>query len=170
MILSLIAAVADNGVIGAKGDLPWHLPDDMKFFAKTTRGHHVLMGRKNFDSIPEKYRPLPGRTNIVVSKTNSSTPSSNLIWTKSIEEGIDIARAAGESELYIIGGGEIYRQTIDLADKLYITHVHAQPKGETYFPEIDTTRWEKIFSQLHAKDATHNHSFTINVYKKVVST
>ncbi|MEQ9188171.1 MAG: dihydrofolate reductase [Cryomorphaceae bacterium] len=165
MIISLIAAVGENNIIGANGDLPWSLPDDMKFFSKTTRGHHVLMGRKNYDSIPEKYRPLPGRPNIVVTRNRDFTDDAVLV-ANSIEEGIAAARAAGESELFIIGGGEIYRQTIAQADRLYLTHVHASPEGETYFPEFRSEEWRKKTLTSHPKDDVHNFSFEICVYYK----
>ena len=166
MIISLIAAVGQNRVIGSNGDLPWHLPDDMKFFAKTTRGHHVLMGRKNFESIPKKYRPLPGRPNIVVTR-NTSFNAAEVIIETSIENGISAAREAGETELFIIGGGEIYNQTIDLADRLYITHVNASPEGETHFPEFDASNWTKTLLVQHSKDDVHNLSFSICVYDKI---
>lgn len=166
MIISLIAAVGKNRVIGANGDLPWHLPDDMKFFSKTTRGHHVLMGRKNFESIPEKYRPLPHRPNIVVTR-NKAFEAQNVIVESSIQRGIEKAREAGETELFIIGGGEIYNQTIALADRLYITHVNANPDGETHFPEFDDAKWTKRELLVHPKDDVHNLSFSICVYDKI---
>ena len=166
MIISLIAAVGKNGVIGSNGDLPWHLPDDMKFFSKTTRGHHVLMGRKNFESIPEKYRPLPGRPNIIVTR-NADFNADQVIIKTSIESGIRAAHEAGETELFIIGGGEIYNQTIHLADRLYITHVEASPEGETHFPRFDSTEWIKNELLHHPKDDVHNLSFSICVYDKI---
>jgi dihydrofolate reductase len=169
MIISLIAAVGENRVIGANGDLPWHLPNDMKFFAQTTKGHFVLMGRKNFDSIPDKYRPLPGRPNIVVTR-NNAFKDDRVHVVNTILEGIELARSAGEEELFVIGGGEIYAQTMKMADKLYITHVHASPDGETFFPEIDPGLWKKRSSQIHSKDEMHNASFEICVYTKEDST
>jgi len=165
MMITLIAAVADNRVIGVDGDLPWRLPDDLKFFSETTRGHHVLMGRKNFDSIPKKFRPLPGRPNIVVTR-NQAFNEAGVIVAHSLEEGIAKAKAAGEEELFIIGGGEIYRQTMDQAERLVITHVHASPKGETHFPVIDEKVWEKKVISFHPKDDVHNYSFEICVYSK----
>ncbi len=166
MIISLIAAVGSNRVIGSNGDLPWHLPDDMKFFARTTRGHHVLMGRKNFESIPSKYRPLPGRPNIVVTR-NTTFQASGALIESSIHDGIQKAKEGQETELFIIGGGEIYTQTIHLADKLYITHVDANPEGETHFPEFDPSKWRKTEIMHHPKDDVHNFSFTICVYDKI---
>ena len=165
MIISLIAAVGANDVIGADGDLPWHLPDDMKFFSRTTKGHHVLMGRKNFESIPDRFRPLPGRPNLVVTRNPDYTyPDAQVVH--SIEDGITLAAQAGEEELFIIGGGEIYRQTMDQADKLYITHVDAEPEGETHFPSIDQTEWDRTLVSHHEKDDVHNFSFTIYVYTR----
>ncbi len=165
MIISLIAAIGKNNVIGIDGDLPWHLPDDMKFFSRTTKGHHVLMGRKNFESIPKKYRPLPGRPNIVVTRNPSFEAPEVDVFT-SIKDGIALARDRGEEELFIIGGGEIYKQTIDLADRLYITHVEARIDGHAYFPDFDPSEWNKEVLQDHPKDDVHNFPFRICLYTK----
>src|SRR6188472_2028406 len=124
MIISMIAALARNGVIGKANDLPWHLPDDMKFFMQTTKGHHVIMGRRNYESIPEKFRPLPNRANIVVTR-QEDFDAPGCIVTHSIEEGLEIARQNKEFEVFIIGGAEIYNQGFALATKLYLTEVHA---------------------------------------------
>jgi dihydrofolate reductase len=165
MIISLIAAIGENNVIGVDGDLPWHLPDDMKFFSQTTRGHHVLMGRKNFDSIPEKYRPLPARPNIVVTR-NSAFEAAGVDVVSSIEAGIERARSKGEEELFIIGGGEIYKQTIDLADRLYVTHVAAHIDGHAFFPAFNPEEWNIRVLQDHPKDDVHNFPFRICLYSK----
>lgn len=165
MIISLIAAIGKNNVIGVDGDLPWHLPDDMKFFSRTTKGHHVLMGRKNYDSIPEKYRPLPGRPNIVVTR-NPSFEAPKVDVVTSIEDGIALARERGEEELFIIGGGEIYKQTIDLADRLYITHVAAEIEGHAFFPDFDPSEWNEEVLQDHPTDDVHNFPFRICLYTK----
>lgn len=165
MIISLIAAVGANGVIGAKGDLPWHLPNDLRFFSKTTRGHHVVMGRKNYDSIPEQYRPLPGRPNVVVTRDrNFKADAVQVVF--SIEDAVEYARSKGESELFIIGGGEIYRQSIHLADRLYLTHVDAAPDGDTFFPAFDESAWSKTLVLEQKADAVHNASFKTYVYVK----
>jgi dihydrofolate reductase len=169
MILSLIAAVGKNGIIGSNGDLPWHLPADMKFFSKTTRGHHVLMGRKNFESIPAKFRPLPGRPNIIVTR-NSEYTADGAHVVSSIDAGISYAKHRGEEELFIIGGGEIYQQTIDQAERMYLTHVNAQPEGETHFPSFDPEEWNKEEILYHPKDDIHNYSFQICVYTRKNST
>lgn len=165
MIISLIVAVGENGVIGADGDLPWHLPNDMKFFSRTTKGHHVLMGRKNFESISSKFRPLPGRTNIVVTRNTSYSYEGALV-AHSIDEGIEVARSSGEEELFIIGGGEIYDQSMERAEKLYVTHVDANPEGDTHFPDIDHEIWDRELIMHHEKDDVHNFSFSIYVYSR----
>lgn len=165
MKISLIAAIGENYVIGANGDLPWHLPDDMKFFSSTTKGHYVLMGRKNYDSIPDKYRPLPGRPNIVVTRSTDFIDDAVDV-VNSIEEGIELAKKKGETELFIIGGGEIYKQTLDIADRLYITHVNASPEGDTHFPSFDLDAFSKTDILHHPMDDVHNFSFTICVYDK----
>ncbi len=165
MIISLIAAVGKNNVIGANGDLPWSLPTDMKFFSKTTRGHHVLMGRKNFDSIPEKYRPLPGRPNLVVSRKTDFIANDIEVF-HDIKSAIDFAKEQGEDELFIIGGGEIYNQTIQLADRLYITHVDAAPNGDAHFPEFDHSTFSVEEIASYSKDDVHNFDFKICLYTK----
>lgn len=163
MIISLIAAVAKNNVIGAKGDLPWHLPRDLKFFSDTTRGHHVVMGRKNYDSIPPKYRPLPSRPNVVVTR-NRDFRDEDVSVVHSLDEAIALAEAAGESELFIIGGGEIYAQSMSMADRLYITHVDAAPEGDTYFPDFDPAQWKSRLLLEQAVDDVHNYAFKTYVY------
>lgn len=167
MKISLIAAVSENGIIGADGDLPWNLPDDMKFFTRTTKGHHVLMGRVNFESIPPKYRPLPGRENIVITRNKSFKAEGSHVF-HTIEEGIEFARKQGEDELFVIGGGNIYTQTIGSADRLYVTDVHAHIDGDTHFPEINSEEWTAQTIAEHSKDDVHNFSFDIKMYERKV--
>ncbi|HAW20214.1 MAG TPA: diacylglycerol kinase [Flavobacteriales bacterium] len=166
MIISLIAAIAQNNVIGRDGDLPWHLPVDLRYFSRTTRGHHVVMGRKNFDSIPEKYRPLPHRPNIIVTR-NTSFHAKDVIIKHDIQSAIDYARSQDESELFIIGGGDIYMQTIDLADKLYLTHVMALPSGDTHFPTFDKNDWSTKTVLEQAVDDVHNCAFKTLEYTRI---
>lgn len=130
MIISLIAAVAENGVIGRKGALPWHIPSDLKRFNAVTRGHTVIMGRKTFESIG---RPLPGRRNIVLTRQQDYQAEGC-----EIVHDLDSAFAAcaGEAEVFIGGGGEVYAATIPLADRIYLTRVKAAVEGDTFFPEI----------------------------------
>lgn len=165
MIISLIAAVSKNFVIGKNNDLPWHLPDDMKYFMQTTKKHHVIMGRKNYQSIPEKFRPLPNRTNLVVTRQkNFEAP--NCIVTNSINESLNIARKAGETEVFIIGGSEIYAEGIRQAQKLYLTEIAAEIDGDTFFPTIDLNAWVELSRNHHAVDERHQYAFDFVVYKR----
>lgn len=165
MIISIIAAVSENNVIGKNNQLIWHLPADMKFFKETTAGHHVLMGEKNYLSIPDKYRPLPERINIVATH-QPDFEAEGCVVVHSIEDGIEYARNNGEEEVFIIGGGEIYKQTLGLADKMYITWVHKSFEGDTFFPEFDINDWGEISSTPFQRDDRHECAFTIKVYEK----
>lgn len=166
MTLSLIAAIADNNVIGRDGKLPWHLPDDLKHFHDLTVGHPVIMGRKTYESIPEKHRPLPDRTNIVLTRQDIEIPG--CVVVHSIEEAID--RAMGYElpatsglrlqEVFVIGGAEIYRQALPLARRMYLTRVHAQVEGDAFFPEVDWGEWEAVSREEHPADSRHVYSFT----------
>ena len=167
MRVSLIAAVADNGVIGKDNDLVWSLPDDMSFFKASTSGRHVIMGRRNYESIPHKFRPLPGRPNIVMSR-NSEYDSGGAALVTSLEDALKIAREAGESEAFIIGGGQIYTMALDagVVDTMYITHVHGEPDGDAFFPEFDSTQWTVTVLDNHPADDRHEYSFTICKYDR----
>jgi dihydrofolate reductase len=165
MKISLIAALTQNRVIGRNNDLPWHLPDDMKYFMQTTKQHHVVMGRKNYDSIPEKFRPLPNRTNIVVTRQiNFIAP--NCIVVNSLEKAIDIAKANSEQELFIIGGAEIYNLAMPMADRLYLTEIKTSLVGDTYFPTFDKSDWKEISRKSHPQDERHVYKFDFVVYEK----
>jgi dihydrofolate reductase len=167
MIVSAIAAVADNGTIGHDGDLPWHLPDDMKYFMRTTRGHYVITGRKNYESIPEKYRPLKDRVNIVVTR-NTEHAAPGAVVLGSLEDALDRARQGGETEVFIIGGGQIYREALakGLVDRLYLTLVHADIVGDTHFPVIDPADWQELSREAHPADARHAHAFSFVVLER----
>lgn len=166
MIISIIAAISNNGIIGKNNDLPWHLPDDMKYFMQTTKGHHVIMGRKNYQSIPEKFRPLPNRTNIVVTRqSNFNAPGCQVV--NSIEHALELAKANHETEAFIIGGAEIYSQGFAMANKLYLTEIQATIDGDTYFPKFDKNQWSEISRMTHLKDERHAHSFDFVVYEKM---
>lgn len=166
MLISLIAAVARNSVIGKDNDLPWHLPADMKYFKDTTMGHCVIMGRKNYESIPPKYRPFEGRTNIVVTR-QPDFEAPKCIVVNSIEQGLKIAREHGETEAFIIGGADIYRQTIGGADRLYVTHIEHEFDGDAHFPPIDPSIWKQISIKDVAPDAKNKYPFSLCVYEKV---
>ena len=163
MIISLIAAVSKNRVIGKNNDLPWHLPDDMKYFMQTTKEHHVIMGRKNYQSIPEKFRPLPNRTNIVVTR-QSIFEAPGCIITHSINESLNLARKTGEKEVFIIGGAEIYKEGIAQAEKLYLTEIDAEFGGDTFFPEFEKKQWKEESRIHHPADDRHRFPFDFVVY------
>jgi dihydrofolate reductase len=146
-MIALIAAVSKNGVIGAKGDLPWHIPEDLKHFRETTAGKTVVMGRKTFESIMARNgKPLPNRVNVVISReTDYAVPEGVRLF-----HSIDDAMAAlTNQEIFIIGGGEIYRQTIDQADTLFITHVNQEIEGDAFFPEISPDKWSVASEEVH---------------------
>lgn len=165
MIVSLVAAVAKNLVIGKDNDLPWRLPDDMKFFMDTTKGHYVILGRKNYESLPKKFRPLPDRTNVVITRQENYEAQGALI-VHSIEEALNIAALNRESEAMVIGGADIYTLALPLADRLYITEVNAVVDGDVYFPKFDKSKWKEISRVHHPADDRHAHSFDFVVYEK----
>lgn len=157
-MISLIAAVAKNGVIGEKNNLPWHLPEDLKRFKDLTAGKTVIMGRKTFESIFSRLgKPLPNRTNVVITRQTNMQLPEGVVVQSSIEDAL---RSHGGSDIFVIGGGEIYRQTIDHADRLYITHVDQEVAGDTIFPYIDPKKW-----RLAGEDRRDGYSFA--VYEKV---
>ncbi|MCU0318873.1 MAG: dihydrofolate reductase [Flavobacteriales bacterium] len=168
MIISAIAAVADNGTIGRDSDLPWNLPDDLKYFQRTTRGHHVITGRKNYETIPAKYRPLKDRVNIVVTR-NTDYEAPGAVVVGSLEEGLDLARRAGEEEAFIIGGGQIYAEALrkGLVDRLYLTLVHAEVEGDTHFPLLDHADWTERSRAHHPADERHAHAFSFVVLDRM---
>jgi len=165
MIISLIAALSKNRVIGKNNDLPWKLPDDMKFFMEKTKGHHTIMGRKNYDSIPLKFKPLPQRTNIVVTRQkNFKAPG--CIVVDSLENGLAIAKGNEEPETFIIGGAEIYKLGLPHANRLYLTEIDAEIDGDTFFPAVDRNQWKEASRLHHAKDGRHAFAFDFVIYEK----
>jgi dihydrofolate reductase len=166
MKISMIAAVSANGVIGKDNDLVWSLPDDMKFFKQTTAHHHVLLGRKNWESLPIKWRPLPNRTNIVITRNNSYEAAGSIV-TNSLEKGLAIAKEANEEEAFIIGGGEIYRLGLPLSDRMYITEIAAEVDGDTFFPEWDKSKWLEVSRRHHEADERHAFAFDFVIYDKI---
>jgi len=165
MQISIIAAVTKNRVIGKGNDLPWHLPDDMKFFMQTTNGHHVIMGRKNYESLPDKFKPLPNRTNIVVThQKNYGAPGCTIVHQ--LNDGISLAKNSGEEELFVIGGAEIYKLALPMTDVLYLTEIDVELEGDTFFPEWNKKEWKEMSRQHHDADAKHKFAFDFVVYKK----
>jgi dihydrofolate reductase len=165
MIISMIAAVSENMVIGRNNDLPWHLPDDMKYFMQTTKGHCVIMGRKNYESIPEKFRPLPNRTNIVVTR-QEDFQAPGCVVVGSLEEALNKAQALSEEELFLIGGAEIYRAGLAIANRLYLTEIKASIEGDVYFPSFNKILWVEESRIQHAVDERHRYSFDFVKYRR----
>ena len=166
MVVSLIVAVSENNVIGKDNDLIWNFPKDMKYFKDTTEGHFVIMGRKNFESIPHKFRPLPNRTNIIVTR-NKNYSADNCLVTNSLREAVNVAKKNNEEEAFIIGGGEIYKLALeeDLVDRIYLTRIHHEFDGDTFFPYIDE-KWIETHRSEYKKDEKHKYDFTFLTYEK----
>jgi dihydrofolate reductase len=162
MIISAIVAIGKNKVIGLDNQIPWYLPADLKYFKKITTGHHILMGRKCYDSIG---KPLPNRANIIVTRDLYFIVSNALV-VHHIEEGIKLALNRGERELFIIGGGEIYKQSMPFWDRLYLTEVDYEGAGDVFFPEIDLKNWKKTFEELHDKDNLNNFAYSFITYER----
>jgi dihydrofolate reductase len=165
MIISLIAALAENRVIGKDNDLPWHLPDDMKFFMQKTKGHYVIMGRKNYDSLHSKFKPLPNRTNIVVTR-QKDLHAPGCIVVNAVEKGLEIANQNHEQEAFVIGGAEIYRIALSLAHRLFLTEIHAHVEGDTYFPEFNKKEWKEVSREPHQADERHQFPFDFVIYER----
>lgn len=166
MIISLIAAVAENNVIGKNNTLPWHLPTDMKFFRDTTMGHCVIMGRKNYDSIPLKYRPLDGRTNIVVTR-QKDFKAEGCIVVNSVEDALAECKKKNETEVFIIGGADIYDQTMGIADRIYYTKIHHTFEGDAFFPALDERTWKLVNEKDFTPDEKNKFPFSFCVYEKI---
>lgn len=168
--LSVIAAVSDNNVIGRDGKLPWYLPDDLKHFHDITVGHAVIMGHKTYESIPKKHRPLPDRTNIIVTRQDMGMPG--CIVVHSFEEAIEQARyqslksKVSNPEVFVIGGAEIYRQALPLVQRIYLTRVHTQVDGDAFFPDVAWGEWLEISREEHPADTRHAYAFTFAMYKR----
>jgi len=161
-IYSIVAA-SENNAIGVDNDLPWHLPADLAFFKNTTKGHFVLMGRKSFESIG---RPLPGRTNIVVTR-NKDFYHSGVVTVHSIADGIQYAQKADQETLFILGGSNIYSQTINLWDRLYLTRVHTKIDHATaYFPELNMNNWVLSQEERHGADEKNCYDYTFCIYNR----
>jgi dihydrofolate reductase len=166
MRVSILVAIAANGVIGREGKLPWHLPDDLKRFREITMGHPVIMGRRTWESIA---RPLPGRQMIVVSRQPGyDTGVEGIHVASSLDEALEIARLWGSDEAFVIGGAELYREALPRADRLYLTLILAQFEGDTFFPKFDLKDWvPAIKPQMHQADAKHAHLFSFSVFRRI---
>lgn len=161
-MINIVVAKASNNVIGAKNNLIWHLPNDLKHFKNITSGHPIIMGRKTFESLG---RPLPNRTNIVITRDQNWNAEGVEVFN-SLEKAISFAKTLDEN-IAIIGGGNIYKQAMEFTDILYITEVHHEFDGDTYFPEIDAADWEETEREDHKKDEKHPYAYSFVTYKRV---
>ena len=165
--LCLIAARGRNGVIGAEGDLPWRLSSDLKHFKATTKGKPVIMGRKTWESLP--FKPLPGRTNIVVTRQAGYAANGAQVFTAleaALEAGAKAALADGVEEVFVIGGAQIYAETLHKADRLYLTDVDAEPEGEAVFPAFAESAWHEIRREAHPAGEGDDHAFIVRCLEK----
>tara|TARA_R110000737_G_scaffold109050_2_gene141948 strand:+ start:8723 stop:9229 length:507 start_codon:yes stop_codon:yes gene_type:complete len=167
MKVALIVAMDLERGIGKNNDLMWHLPADMKFFKETTVGHIVVMGRKNWDSIPLRYRPLSDRENVILTR-NKTFNAEDAIVLHNLNEVWEKYQNEEEKTIFIIGGGEIYKQALEsnLITEMYITHVNKSYDAETFFPEFDLSQWKVEVIQMHEKDAKHETEFQVNKYTR----
>ncbi|MCB0457293.1 MAG: dihydrofolate reductase [Flavobacteriaceae bacterium] len=159
-MITLIAATGENNELGKENNLVWHLPDDFKRFKQLTTGHHIIMGRKTFESFP---KPLPNRIHIVITR-NKQYKKEGVIIASTIEEALKISE--NDPQPFIIGGGEIYALSLPFAEKIELTRVHGTFEADTFFPEFDTTQWQLIHSEFHEKDERHAYAFTYETWQK----
>jgi dihydrofolate reductase len=154
----MIAAAAENNALGKNNDLVWHLPDDFKRFKELTSGHHIIMGRKTFESFPKL---LPNRTHIIITRQKNFQPE-HCIVVDSIEKALEFVPE--NEDAFIIGGGEIYKQSLDYTDVIELTRVHSSFDADTFFPEINPDHWQLVEEEYHPKDEKHLVDFTYQTY------
>ena len=157
-MITMIAAVGENNELGKDNDLVWHLPNDFKRFKELTTGHHIIMGRKTFESFP---KPLPNRTHVVITRDKSYLNEGAVI-VHSMEEAI--SKTSIDEQPFIIGGGEIYKIGLTFADRIELTRVHDSFEADTYFPDISLNKWELINEVFHPKDDRHKYAFTYQTW------
>ncbi len=157
-MITIIAAAGINNELGKDNDLVWHLPDDFKRFKKLTTGHHIIMGRKTFQSFP---KPLPNRTHIVITRNKDYHPE-DVITVYSMEEALEIVK--NDDQPFIIGGGEIYKIGLEVADKIELTRVNSSFEADTFFPEIPSKNWKLISEEFHSKDEKHKFEFSYQTF------
>jgi len=163
MIVSAIVAAAHNNVIGKDNEIPFYLPADIAYFKRTTLNHHVIMGTKSYKGIGH---PLPKRTNIVVTRDPFFTAEGVLV-AHSIEEALGIAYDHEEPEVFIIGGGMIYKESMDLLDRIYITEVDAKVEGDAFFPEINPEEWRETWREAHEPDAKNEYAYVFRILERI---
>jgi dihydrofolate reductase len=167
--LAIIVAAAENGVIGRDNAMPWHLPDDLRYFKRVTMGKPILMGRKTFASIG---KPLPGRNNIVITR-NPAFQADGVTVVPSLEEGLAVAELNalrdGVDEVVVIGGAQIYAAALPLADRIYMTEIHASVEGDAVLPPIDWTQWREVRRERHAAQPSQRYAFSFVCYERAAA-
>jgi dihydrofolate reductase len=159
-MITLIAAASENNALGKNNDLLWHLPDDFKRFKQLTSHHYIIMGRKTFESFP---KPLPNRTHVIITRQKNYHYQGCII-VSNLKEAIAICPK--DQTIFVIGGGEIYQQSIAIADCIELTRVHTTIDADTFFPEINQTEWQLTFEEFHPQDEKHQYSFTFQTFHK----
>ncbi len=159
-MITMIAAAAENNALGKDNDLVWHLPDDFKRFKRLTSGHHIIMGRKTFESFPKL---LPDRTHVIITRKDNYKPEGCIV-VNSLEEAIRVSKL--DEQPFIIGGGEIYKMGMDRAERIELTRVHGEFDADTYFPDIDDKNWKLVEEKFHEKDEKHDYAFTYLTYER----
>ena len=164
-MISIIVAMSRNRVIGLKSKLPWHLPSDLTHFRQLTMGHPVIMGRKTYESLPNHFRPLPGRSNIVLSRSLNN--SSQVLIARSLENALDIAKVEpGHEEVFVIGGASVYEQALPIANRLYLTTVETECEGDAFFPEFELNDWILIEKSDIVQLPGDNWPIVFSTYQK----
>lgn len=158
-MITIIAAAGENNALGKDNDLVWHLPDDFKRFKELTSGNYILMGRKTFESFP---KPLPNRKHLIITRQKDYKVPENCFVFDTIENAIDFSK---NQDIWIIGGGEIYKQSMEIADRIELTRVHSEFEADTFFPDI-SDEWELSNEEFHSKDEKHKYDFTYLTYER----
>jgi dihydrofolate reductase len=161
-MISLIVAAAENNAIGKDNQLLWHLPNDLKFFKNTTWGMPVIMGRKTFEAVN---KPLPGRFNIVITRQADWKAEGTIVATD-LQDALQKAKETNCNEIFVIGGGEIYKQSMEIADKIYITRVHASFDADTFFSAIDESKWQLTHNQDFRVDEKHAYAYSFQTWQR----
>ena len=162
MIISQIVAASLNNVIGKDNGLPWHMPTDMAYFKNKTWGHHIVTGRRNYEA---EGKALPGRVNIVLTRNPDYQISDGMVVNK-LKDAIDIARKSGEKELFIVGGEEIYKLAMPVTDRIYLTRIHAEVEGDTFYPELDMKTWKEVSIDSRKADEKNPYDYDFIVYER----
>jgi len=161
-IISHLVAASENNVIGKHNQIPWHLPNDLKFFKNKSWAMPVIMGRNTYESLD---KPLPGRINVVITK-NKDWKRNDVTVTHSIDEAIKKACESDCNELFIIGGGEIFKQSLDIVNRIYLTRVHTEIEGDVFYPSFDESKWKLISEDPHAADEKHQFAYTFQLWER----